>query len=598
MRRRFMDKLKSGLTFSAPTVDPEDILREQDPDSVPADAPPDSANYRQGDVQGINCANCSKFSFEGVIEAADDGDGGMIPIGTCDLWEAKVKGDMVSDGFADSSPPLDENGNEDWSFSDADTQIETEFFNPHGNFEFAEGEDLVWKEIFQTGEWEVTPTAAGPIKKKLRVIDEGKTDLSKGVLALSDIEQSFADRAFPHVEVPLTDEPGKDHKQMARLNQGFVRKLKRVKDGNLTRLLAGIHITEPETKEKISRGTYADVSAGIFPKIDQRTGKRWPAALKHVVITNTPFHDGMLPWGVTASDQQPSTVISYQPADTIKAWTEKLSNSWRTEQITAALRDQLHLPDHYVVKDIAGSTALVFSEIGETSWYVPFTVVGDGIQLAATADWEEGPTKESEDESKKDDEPAPTPAKTIIASFTPLQAARRARKLRSPDHRSNGGSAMPLTAEELAGLELSDDARQAVSALLDENATLRGKNRVKDADARIEELKAMGFSEAPGFLKFYRQIYLSDDGEPAAVLFSDDDCKIKEAELSALAILDRAIDALPKEDDKILFSGQALVTADDTPPPATDNGDHKPVEERVKEAREFLHPGSTETTDK
>ena len=60
-------------------ADPQEMLGEVAPEQVPAPAPPPDANYRTADVQGVACANCVKFGYEGVIEDDD----GIIPVGTC-----------------------------------------------------------------------------------------------------------------------------------------------------------------------------------------------------------------------------------------------------------------------------------------------------------------------------------------------------------------------------------------------------------------------------------------------------------------------------------------------------------------------------------
>lgn len=144
-----------------------------------------------------------------------------------------------------------------------------------------------------------------------------------------------------------------------------------------------------------------------------------------------------------------------------------------------------------------------------------------------------------------------------------------------------------ITREELERLELSDDVRARLLETLDEHDTLRGQTREQSCTTRIEELKGLGFSDRPGFLKLYRDIYLSDDGGPAAIVFSDDG-KTKES-LTALQILDNAIEALKGSENKVEFSDQHTQSGNDNPPPNTDGPD-APVEERVKHARDFLFP--------
>lgn len=144
---------------------------------------------------------------------------------------------------------------------------------------------------------------------------------------------------------------------------------------------------------------------------------------------------------------------------------------------------------------------------------------------------------------------------------------------------------MPISAEELERLELSDETRAALSEILNENAELRARNRESEVDARIDELKELGLNERPSALKLYREVTLSDDSGPAVVLLSDDG-KEKE-KLTATQILDRFIEAVKGSDGKVVLSDQALVTGDDTKPPANADGE-APLEDRVAKAKAEL----------
>ena len=135
-------------------------------------------------------------------------------------------------------------------------------------------------------------------------------------------------------------------------------------------------------------------------------------------------------------------------------------------------------------------------------------------------------------------------------------------------------------------LELSDDARAAFQNVLDENATLRATTRESEADRRIGELEEMGLKDRPGALKFYRQVMLSDDGGPAAVLLSDDGSE--KERLTALEILDRFLDSIKDADNKVILSDQHLASGHDDKPPL-DAGAERPVEERIAETREALY---------
>lgn len=141
--------------------------------------------------------------------------------------------------------------------------------------------------------------------------------------------------------------------------------------------------------------------------------------------------------------------------------------------------------------------------------------------------------------------------------------------------------------EVLDGLELSDEARAAIQNVLNENASLKARTREAEVDAKIDELKSAGFENRPGFLKLYRQIALSDDGGPAAVLLADDGKN--ETQVSAVEILDRAIDAIKGAEGKVEFSDQHLTSGNDNAPPANAEGENQiPVEDRLQAVKTEL----------
>lgn len=120
--------------------------------------------------------------------------------------------------------------------------------------------------------------------------------------------------------------------------------------------------------------------------------------------------------------------------------------------------------------------------------------------------------------------------------------------------------------------------------MLSENAELRARSREADADSRVAELSALGLEQRPGALKLYRQVFLADDGEPAAVLLSDGNQGTEE--ISALEILDRFIEAMKAGDeDTILLSDQALVNNGDPKPPANADGEVLSEDERVAQVK-------------
>lgn len=590
-----------------PAVNPMDILREVNPSAAPAEAPPAVSNYREADVQGIACAFCSKFTMEGLKPDPENEAG--LPVGYCHQWEANVNGWMVCDQFASGMPTFDHNGNEVWDMGDSPMMSEIHFAT--GAVEESEG--LVVKEILRTGEWPVIPTAAGLIKKPLRVIRDGVSSKDDGVIAMSELVAHFR-AGIPHrVQVPLSDETNNDHKNSTRLNTGFVRDLWIKDEGDSSKLVAKIHFTEPEVKEKTLRGTYDDVSCGI-PWSFRVRGQQFGACLEHVCITNKPFIDGLGPFlalsdgeehvevaiahfGALATADSESQETETEPSEGENPPPETETppeegenppaeppsghdavppslNELRT-MVIGALQLQLGLGSDYEVNDIRGETAIVRNRVADVTWTVPFTFEQDGrnLSVAPVADW-------VQEEGQTEAERPPT-------QLSELERARQLRELRLSQPSTNDKGGQPMSTLSLDGVELSDEQRAAIQNVLDENQKLKGENREGKAETRIAELSELGLNERPGALKLYRQVFLSDDGGAAIVLLSDDG-KEKER-LTALDILDRFIEAVKGSDGKVVLSDQALVSGNDVKPPSNAEGEvTKPLEERVAEAKSAL----------
>ncbi len=134
--------------------------------------------------------------------------------------------------------------------------------------------------------------------------------------------------------------------------------------------------------------------------------------------------------------------------------------------------------------------------------------------------------------------------------------------------------------DEIDKLELSDEAKtklkqeygQEVGSKDDELDRLRRRNRKGEVDREIDDLKGLGFSEAPGLLKFVRRVYLSDDDQPGAVLLTDADLELSgdeavgarsEEEISVAGAIREFIKLMPRSQEGALkLSEQALVSGD------------------------------------
>jgi hypothetical protein len=257
---------------------------------------------------------------------------------------------------------------------------------------------------------------------------------------------------------------------------------------------------------------------------------------------------------------------------------------------TEALTSQLELPEGYEITEILYSDDqkifTVRNSIAETSWQVPFEVTSDGtsegVRLSGIEDW----IAVDEEEAQAPVENSAAPRQE--APMSELEVAQQLREIRLsdvPEITTEEDNLSTHISEELDRLDLSDEQRAAFQSILEENAALSAKAREADVDARVSELEEMGLKERPGFLKLYREVMLSDDGGAAVVVFSD--ASEEKEKLTAVEILDRALDALKDDEGKVALSDQALVSGNDTPPPA-DASEELELDDRVSEVKKAL----------
>lgn len=602
--------------FLFSTTAPGDLVPGPELDA-PNEAPPDAANYRDAEVGGVACWNCAHFTVGGPAE--NDGE---APEGVCNLWEAEVEGENVCDRFTAHADLLRQSPHTSWAedvqqmrhdqigmgemaYSLGPSKVVAEFgersvLNEIG---FAGGaaveeDGLIWKDILRTGHWSHTPTNQGLVEKSLDIIEDGESDPENGVLSLSEIVRNFDDGAVPYVTIPLSDDKT-DHKNIARLNTGFVRKLKLVKNGAVTLLRAGCDFTEPDVKEKVLRGTLPDVSAGVpFGVTRRRDNKTFKAVLDHVCLTRKPFIDGLRPFGLMAADDDANLPVesfdeveeetgepSTESNDSTEAGAPVLSAREIESAVGVALFRQLGLAQDYRVVDIRGNDAIIEHSISNLRWNCAFTLTGTEaipVQLAGVREWKL--IEETTEQIAASEPPRPL---SILEELTQAHQLRESRLAQPPNDDTTGGIQMSVTDLSLDGVELSDEARTRIQGVLDENKRLKRLDRGAAADKRVAELEGLGLKERPGALKLYRQVFLSDDGNPAAVLFADDGETPKE-KVTSIEILDRFIEAM-KADGGVVFSDQALASGNDEKPANTAEGEVDDLEKRVADSKEALY---------
>lgn len=176
--------------------------------------------------------------------------------------------------------------------------------------------DLIWKTVLREGEWKFSPGPGQlPINKPIKVVKDGRSDGKSMTISIEEIKNSFTSGAKEHVTVPTS------HEDKVHENTGFVKDVRVGEDENGRAILeAGIEFTEPDIKDKVKRGTIANTSAGIlFDYIQKESGKKFNAIMAHTALTNSPWLNGMKPFGVEASENLQvvtfSEVNNENPAD-------------------------------------------------------------------------------------------------------------------------------------------------------------------------------------------------------------------------------------------------------------------------------------------
>ena len=240
-------------------------------------------------------------------------------------------------------------------------------------------------------------------------------------------------------------------------------------EGDNAKLVAKMEITEPDVKEKVLRGTFADVSCGIPWSIVSR-GKKYGATLEHVAITNRPFIDGLGPFLAASNStlnaevehfgevEDPATPPSPEtppetpgptpdpetppetPDPTPDPEVEQLSFSQIVSGAKQSLRSNFGLSHHYVPLDVRGNQIQIWNAQAETTWMAPYEIKEGAVALSPVTDWT------IEENEGATDEPAPRSS----TQLSELDQARRLRELRfsQPTITRKEGD-MPVTREDL-----------------------------------------------------------------------------------------------------------------------------------------------------
>lgn len=491
--------------------------------------------------------------------------------------------------------------------------------------------DLIYKEILREDEFKFTPTPEGVKPIPFRVVRTGSSSKKDRTISMSDLVDAFNNKAYDHVQVPLAEKAGADHQDYARVNTGFIEELQvREGDDGKARLVAGMRLTEPDVKGKVERGTIANVSSGIwFDRVRPSDGAAFPVALRHVALTNTPFVDKLKAFGVALSEDGESAdeLLSVELATPEVVWSPNESFAKLQSNVQAAFQalnesqgGGMGIEDPnakvFFTRDIWTNKALAEEARSGEVFEVPFKRKKDSVELAPPAEWtaaeqqwiaasEDNPirvynqslakeaitaaeTARAEREQEAETPPVTASEPTRYDLSTPEGRLRKAiadrrADLRSDNQTPGGATSMSgLNTLDLSALDLSDDQKAAIAPFIAETERLRREQQKTAAEAEVQRVMDLGLSEQTGFCKLYRRLLMADDGQPAAVLMSEDGTGAKE-EITLTSALKQMIDALPKNaEGKLHLSDQALVTEAGVRPPDKD------ADEEVEESHDAI----------
>lgn len=159
--------------------------------------------------------------------------------------------------------------------------------------------DGVWKTVLRTGTWKMSPgPGQKPIDKPLHVILSGKP--RKGVIVLEELLRNFKERAKEHVTIPKT------HEDNVLENTGTVKDLRIIRESDGNARMDALHVfTDQDALKGVLDGSVLNCSVGVlYDYVRKSDGKIFPQVLGHVALTNSPWIDGMEPFGVAASEDE------------------------------------------------------------------------------------------------------------------------------------------------------------------------------------------------------------------------------------------------------------------------------------------------------
>ena len=223
---------------------------------------------------------------------------------------------------AEYSTDLDDEADEVNLAEDSNMLAEMHF---EGNEPVIEQDGVIWKTIMREGTWKYAPgPGQKPIEKPITVTRDGTSSASKFTISLQELKDNFEKGAKDHVTIPTS------HDDKVYENTGFIRDLRISQDEKGRAILEAAHdFTEPSIKEKVLRGSIANVSAGVlFDYIKKDTGDKFNAILGHSALTNSPWLNDMAPFRKAINAGEDLEILSFSEED-------ELGSTSNTDNTTA-----------------------------------------------------------------------------------------------------------------------------------------------------------------------------------------------------------------------------------------------------------------------
>jgi hypothetical protein len=230
------------------------------------------------------------------------------------------------------------------------------FFDGSGE-EIRMGEDgLIYKTVLREGEWKFSPGPGQvPINKPIKVVKDGASDGRSRIISMKELKSNFDNKIKDHVTIPLS------HDNKVDENTGYIRQVRIGEDESGRAILeAGFDFTEPDIKGKVERGTIANTSAGVlFDYIHKESGKKFNAILDHAALTNSPWLNGMKPFGIEASEDLQVVAFSEDNQPTIEIGGEVMPET------TEEKKDEVVTPEDTLATKLGLSEDEITSRLAE-----------------------------------------------------------------------------------------------------------------------------------------------------------------------------------------------------------------------------------------